>query len=153
MLNARGELVGVTVAAHGDDHCYALPITAARKIWTDILERGQPRHGWVGLEVTEKNPQNPYLLVAQVFSNTPAAAAGFVTGDRLVRIETNSVRCLADLLNAMFYRPAGERVPFTVRRADTEHEVVVVVGEWPGQPPPPARRAAPLSLVPVAHDR
>lgn len=149
LLNAAGEVVGVAVAAHAEDLCYALPINAARKVWTDLVNVGAARHGWVGLEVTEKTLPEPHLLVAQVFSNTPAAAAGFAPGDRLVRIEAKSVQHLADLMNAMFYRHAGERVAFTVQRNNTAHDVTVVVGEPPGAlPPRPV--AAPLSLVPVS---
>ncbi len=152
LLNAQGELVGLAVAAHQDDQSYALPVNAARKIWTDILSNGAVRHGWVGLEVTEKRASPPYLLVAQVISNTPAAAAGFQPGDTLVRIGTNVVRQLADLMNTMFYRQAGDRVAFTILRSNQEQQVSVLVGAWPG--PTPARSAYPTPpAVPVSHDR
>ncbi|MBI4582288.1 MAG: serine protease, partial [Planctomycetes bacterium] len=111
LLNARGELVGMAVAAHAENDCYALPIDAAQKVWTDILNKGAPQHGWVGLEVTEKSADvapAARLVVAQVFSNTPAAQAGFLPGDTLLRIETNDVHRLADLMNTMFYRQAGD---------------------------------------------
>ena len=54
LLNVRGEVVGIAVAAHMDDQCCALPINAARKISADILESGQPQHAWVGLGVSER---------------------------------------------------------------------------------------------------
>ncbi len=149
LLNSQGELVGVAVAAHQDDDCYALPALAARKVWTDILEKGAPQYGWVGLEVTEKHDHDvPRLVVAQVFPETPAAKAGFRPGDTLVRIQTNAVHQLSDLMDTIFYRHQGDRVDFTVLRGDQSERLTVVVG---GSPPTDAAPSAPpATLTPVS---
>ena len=79
--NVRGEVVGIAVEAHMDDQCFALPINAARKISTDILQFGQPQHSWVGLRVSERqlaiNPTQSnqwQVFIQQICSNTPACA-------------------------------------------------------------------------------
>jgi serine protease Do len=170
LLNAHGEVVGIAVAAHMEDQCYALPINAARKVYSDILRFGQPRHTWVGLGITEQRRISPEtgeescrVFIQQVYSNAPAANAGFCDGDVLVRIGTNDVRGSADILNTMFYCHAGDRVQFTVRRDGHEHTIALVVGARPAgemvtaQSPAPQRAlrtvGEPPAFVPVAHDR
>jgi S1-C subfamily serine protease len=140
LLNVHGEVVGIAVAVHADGQCCALPINAARKISKDILEFGQAQHPWVGLGVSERPPAvDPVesslrqVFVQQVYSNTPAADAGFCNGDILVCITSNEVRRSADVLNAMFYHRVGDQVEFTVLRHGLEQRIMLVVGSRPAQ--------------------
>jgi serine protease Do len=140
LLNVHGEVVGMAVAVHPDGQCCALPINAARKTSNDILEFGQAQHPWVGLVVSERSPTaDPgesnlrQVFVQQVYSNTPAAAAGFCNGDILVSIVSNEVRRSADVLNTMFYHHVGDKVEFTVRRNGLQQKVVLTVGSRPPQ--------------------
>ncbi len=170
LLNARGEVVGIAVAAHMDDQCYALPINAAHKIYSDILQFGQPQYTWVGLGIAERHKASPetgaedsHVLVQQIYSNAPAANAGFCEGDVLVRVGTNGVRCSADILNMMFYCHAGDKVEFTVRRDGEEQKIALVVGARPAEETaaaPPIPSPGPLrtvgewpTIVPAAHER
>ena len=140
LLNVHGEVVGIAVAAHADGQCCALPSNAARKISEDILEFGQAQHPWVGLDVSECSPavdpvasDQRQVFVQEVYSNTPAAAAGFCNGDILVSITSNEVRRSADVLDTMFYYRVGDRVEFTVRRNGLEQKIVLTVGSRPSQ--------------------
>ena len=139
LLNVHGEVVGMAVAVHADGQCCALPINAARKIGRDILEFGSAQHPWVGLVVGDRQlaadsvSAERQVFVQQVYSNTPAAVAGFCNGDILICITSNQVRHTADVLNTMFYHRAGDRVEFTVRRDGMEQKVVLTVGSRPVQ--------------------
>ena len=142
LLNARGEVVGLAVAAHQGDHCYALPIHGAQKVVADITHYGEPRHGWVGLGVAEREVEPPVVgsdrwqvSVQEVFSNTPASEAGFREGDVLVRIHTNDVHRLSDVLNSVFYYRCGETATVTVVRDGQSNRVSIVIGQWPEQAP------------------
>jgi S1-C subfamily serine protease len=142
LLNARGELVGLAVAAHQSDHCYALPIRGAQKVVADIMQYGEPRHGWVGLGVSERQVGPPsegldqwQVSVQEVFTNTPAAEAGFREGDVLVRIHTNDVHRVKDVLNAIFYYRCGETTTVTMVRDGQSNCVSIVVGRQPKQAP------------------
>lgn len=153
LLNVRGEVVGIAVAVHADGQCCALPMKAARKISNDILEFGQAQHPWVGLNVSECSPavdpiesDQRQVFVQEVYSNTPAAAAGFCNGDILVSITSNEVHRSADVLNTMFYHRAGDNVEFTVRRDGLEQKIVLIVGS---RPPEEAFGSVPIpKLVP-----
>lgn len=140
LLNVRGEVVGIAVEAHMDDQCFALPINAARKISTDILQFGQPQHSWVGLRISERqlaiNPTQSnqwQVFIQQIGSNTPACAAGFRDGDILVSITSNDVHRSADVLNTMFYHRVGDKVEFTVLRNGQEQKVLLVVDRRPAE--------------------
>lgn len=168
LLNVRGEVVGIAVAAHMDDQCYALPINAARKISADILELGQPQYSWVGLVVAERqlvvNPSQSsrwQVYIQQVYSNAPAASAGFQEGDILVGITSNDVHRSADVLNAMFYHRVGDKVEFTVLRNGQEEKLLLSVAVRPAQeafgflPPPrivpPREQTQWPKVVPASH--
>ncbi len=158
VLNARGEVVGIAVAAHQDDQCYVLPMNAAKKIVADLRDHGAPQYGWIGLSVTERplaaisNAPQWQVFVEQVYSNTPAAAAGFQNRDVLLTIHTNAVGRAADLLNTMFHHNSGDKLAFTVLRKGATQEVQLVVGTRPAEPalPPPPLTATPaLKMLPV----
>jgi len=171
LLNVHGEVVGIAVAACTDDQCYALPICAARKISADILKFGQPQYSWVGLGVSERQlAVNPTLsnqwqvFIQQIYSNTPAATAGFRDGDILVSITSNQVHRSADVLNTMFYHRVGDKVEFTVLRNGQMANLLLVVGTRPAQetfasqPPPPALgfpqpQGPGLTVVPASQER
>ncbi len=146
MFNARGEVVGIAVAAHAEDQCYALPINAVKKVCADIMQHGQPQHGWVGLSVTERQGQ---VFVQEVTSNSPAAAGGFRDHDVLMRICTNAIRRSADVLNTMFYQRCGDRINVTVLRDGQTQEVAVVVGRKSMQQPLTARGSRGATTVPT----
>ncbi|HXI84015.1 MAG TPA: S1C family serine protease [Verrucomicrobiae bacterium] len=169
MLNVRGEVVGIAIAAHADDQCYGLPINAAHKICADLLEFGQPQYTWVGLGVSERqlaiNPtvSNQWqVFIQQVYSNTPAAAAGFRDGDTLLSITSNEVHRSADVLNTMFCHRVGDTVEFTVLRGGQEQKLLLVVAARPPQEsfsaqttPQPGLLRAPgqwLTIVPSSQE-
>ena len=161
LLNDQGQVVGIAVAAHLDDQCYALPIKAAQKICDDILQHGRPQHAWVGLEVAERGRTNApageteiEVYVQQVISNTPAAEAGFRENDTLERISTNAVHGLADVLDTMFYRHAGDRLEFTVKRGDQSRTLSLVAGTRPQEKAATSRPTLVVpQLVPVSTGR
>ena len=158
MLNVRGAVIGLAVAAHQEDQCYFLPINAARKVAADILEHGAPQYGWVGLSVTERGLSAVVattaqweVFVQQIYSNTPAAEAGFRERDLLLAIQTNEIHRAADVLNTMFYRRRGERLKITVLRDGLRQEINLVVGQRPADetPTPSFAPTAPARAAPT----
>ena len=152
LLNARGEVVGLVVAAHGDDQCYGLPVNAIKKLCADIINHGSPQYPWVGLDVSEHQRTNQLagppewqVSIREIFSNTPAATAGFQAHDILLRIATNEIHRSADVLNTMFYRRGGETLQITVIRDGDTQAVKLVIGNRPVEPSP----IVPVPVLPV----
>jgi S1-C subfamily serine protease len=76
------------------------------------------------------------VQVDEVYSNTPAAQAGFQTRDVLVRIGTNRIERASDVVNTMFYQRAGDRLRLTVVRVGVTQELALVIGQRPAEPEP-----------------
>ncbi len=125
VLNARGELVGLAVARHSDDQSSILPAKALRRIYADLKQFGEVRYAWVGLQIRDTDRQ---VVVAGLATNAPAALAGFREGDVVVRIGDHEVRTTADVLHAMFFHRAGERLSFTIHRGGQPVELTVTAG-------------------------
>jgi len=161
LLNARGEVAGIVIAAQAEDQCYALPIKAVKKVCADITQHGEPQYGWVGLSVSERQVTNDtatpvhwQVYVKEVLGNTPAANAGFQNRDILIRICTNEIRRSAEVLNTMFYRRCGESLKMTVLRGGVTQELTIAVGKRPVESNlPVVNTTTKPAIVPVSDSR
>lgn len=158
LLNIRGEVVGVPVAAHLEDQSYAVPIHAAKRIWTEMLEKGRVDYGWVGMTIAERAVVTPpvtnapvaqglsvpttQVVVTQVLPDTPAARAGLADGDVVMQVYTNDVRRIADVLNTIFGFRDGDRLPVKVLRNDAAVQLNMVVAPMPAGMARAARSSA-----------
>jgi serine protease Do len=134
LLNVNGELIGVNVAirAGAQGIGFAIPVDTMIKVVGDML--AQKRHAGAtdGLVCRDRLDPIPNglarsLVVERVDASGPAAAAGLQTGDVIVRAGDVSVHCSLDLERALLERPAGEHVPFVVRRKSAEQKVELVL--------------------------
>ncbi|HTP28434.1 MAG TPA: trypsin-like peptidase domain-containing protein [Anaeromyxobacteraceae bacterium] len=90
LLNIEGQLVGVNTAILGERSAgigFAIPIDRARRIAEDLIQHGEVREGYTGLEVKESPPSGEGnrgshgVVVVGVEPNSPAELAGFKRGD------------------------------------------------------------------------
>jgi Do/DeqQ family serine protease len=100
LLNIEGQLVGVNTAILGERNAgigFAIPIDRARRIAEDLIQHGEVREGYTGLEVQDlavdgegkKGPRG--VAVAGVEPGSPAAAAGFRRGDVIASLDGQAV--------------------------------------------------------------
>ena len=76
------------------------------------------RYGGLGMSVEQEGDS---VLVARVFANTPAAAAGFQTGDRIVKVDGVEVTGKGlDAATGRMRGPVGTPVKVTIRRFGAE---------------------------------
>jgi serine protease Do len=93
LLNIEGQLIGVNTAILGERNVgigFAIPIERARRIAEDLIQHGEVREGYSGLEVQDLAPADgeragakraAHVAVAAVESGSPAERAGFRKGD------------------------------------------------------------------------
>jgi S1-C subfamily serine protease len=100
LLNLEGQLVGVNTAILGERNAgigFAIPIDRARRIAEDLIQHGEVREGYTGLEVRDVPTENDgrkaraRVEVAGVEPGSPAASAGFRRGDRIEAVEGQAV--------------------------------------------------------------
>ncbi|HVI75567.1 MAG TPA: trypsin-like peptidase domain-containing protein [Anaeromyxobacteraceae bacterium] len=102
LLNIEGQLIGVNTAILGERNAgigFAIPIDRARRVAEDLIQHGEVREGYTGLEVQDlaeagergpkKGPRG--VQVAVVEPSSPAAHAGFRKGDVLEAVDGQPV--------------------------------------------------------------
>lgn len=154
LLNFKGEVVGVLVSSlEKNSSCYALPIEAAEKIRSDVARFGEPRHGWVGINVEPANREveGSKAEMKQIMEGTPAAGCGAKAGDILLQVGNKKVREPEDVIDASFFITAGDTVPITVMRGEEKLTFEVQADFHPASSrrlvaPPPMNPAIPLRL-------
>jgi Do/DeqQ family serine protease len=96
LLNIEGQLIGVNTAILGERSAgigFAIPIDRAKRIAEDLIQHGEVREGYTGLEVRDVQPRERNddeeaaahravrVTVAEVEPGSPAERVGFRKGD------------------------------------------------------------------------
>ena len=143
LFDSRGDLVGISAAivtqppgAGSVGLGFAIPVSRARPVLRAMMVRGWLPRPWLGIRY-RSGPlpgfglEPPGLFVEGVLPQGPAAAAGIVAGDRLLRIGDRRVRGEEDLFPFVErYRP-GDEVEIEVERGGVRRVLRVRLGWSP----------------------
>ena len=102
LLNIDGQLIGINTAIYAEAQGigFAIPINRARRIVSDLINFGQVVQAWIGLTVQSIDASlSAYLnidrsvgvIVGQVEPESPAASAGFLEGDVIIRVDGKKI--------------------------------------------------------------
>ena len=148
LINMDGQVVGINNAKLEDTSVegmgYAIPITTAKTILTDLMNAGSVSTkdaaflGVVGRDINESYssalgiPSGIY--VSQVVSGSPAQKAGISAGDVIVKFEGNNVSTMSGLKEKLAIKKANTKVKITFKRANQsgtyeEKTVTVTLGK------------------------
>jgi serine protease Do len=138
LVNMSGEIVGVNEISMG--LAGAIPSDLAQEVATALMRDGRVQRSWIGLDVQPllKSSAAPRgALVGGTVEGSPAAAAGFVPGDVLVKLDGRDVNVRfaeeLPLFNQSVMRlPLGKAVTATVVRDGGERTLTVVPQEREG---------------------
>ena len=92
LVNMAGEIVGVNEISLG--LAGAIPADLAQEVSAALIREGRVRRSWIGLDVQPRlksDASTRGALVGSTIEGSPAAKAGFVPGDLLVRLGDNPV--------------------------------------------------------------
>ena len=143
LVNTRGELVGINTAIYSQTgnfagYAFAIPISIAGKIASDIKEYGSAQRAVLGIlspniDYLKENDQDKYKELQKIvgvqiddFSDrSPAKAAGIQKGDIIKSINNATIKNFNALQNQIGrYRP-GDKVKVVVERDGKEIEYTV----------------------------
>ena len=87
LVNMQGDIVGVNEISLG--LAGAIPANLAQEVAAALIKEGKVRRSWIGLEVQpllKASPAKHGALVGGALEGSPAAKAGFASGDILTRL-------------------------------------------------------------------
>jgi serine protease Do len=138
LFNVSGEVIGINSAiiSGGQGIGFATPVNMAKAIIAQLKEDGKVTRGWLGVMI---QPVTPNLaksfaledergaLVSEVVVGSPAAKAGFKSGDIIRTFDGKKIQEMNDLPRLVATTPVGKKVKMTYLREGKEAETTVVI--------------------------
>jgi serine protease Do len=125
LLNRQGEMIGLNVAvrAGAQGIGFAIPVDRVLRVVNQLLASIYGDRVWTGL-VLEEEPVSRAegAKVKEVEEKSPAAEAGILVGDLIVRVEDTPVTRPMEFHRAMLERQPGEKLAIVVERAGEKVE-------------------------------
>jgi len=167
LVNMQGEVVGINTAivAGGSGIGFAIPSNMARKIYTELRDKGRVTRGWLGVSIQPLSPElvrafgakdSKGVLVNEVVPDSPAAKAGLKPGDILLEFDGRPMEGPGDLQRAVGFTSPDRTAKVKVWRDQSEKMLEVKVGQAPDErqalqerPSGRARSALGLEVRPV----
>jgi len=152
LLNLRGEVIGMNTAVsiEGQLVGFALPVAIVREALESVVADGRIVRPWLGVRYVAVTPEiaerrslsvttGAFLVRggagrdAAVVPGSPADRAGLVVDDVITAVDGEPVTDEEPLSRRLrAYRP-NDRAALTVYRNGVRREVLVMLGEFPGE--------------------
>jgi serine protease DegQ len=131
LVDTNGNLLGINTAIYSRSGGsmgigFAIPVSTAKMVLDGIVKDGKVTRGWIGVEPNELTPELAQtfgvqaehgVIVTGVLQNGPAAQGGMKPGDVVVRIASQEVHNVAEMLTQVAALKPGEAQAFEVQRA------------------------------------
>ncbi len=161
LVNLDGELVGINSAIVSRSGGFqgigfAVPSSMAVNIMNSLLADGKVIRGWLGVLIQDINEsiagamgleEQTGALVGDVVADSPADEAGLEPGDVILAMNGKEIENSAQLRNTVAATPPGTKVTFDIMRESDREEVVVKLGELPGDDVPATTRRGLTDLL------
>jgi serine protease Do len=150
LINMRGEVIGINSQIYSRSGGYmgisfAIPIEEAQKVADQLKSGGRVHRGRIGValgelrpEVAESmglDPEKGAVALAQLQRGGPAAKAGAMAGDVVLKANGIEIHSMAELQRVIFGTPVGQAVNLVVLRQGKQRELKVVVQDLDGGKP------------------
>ncbi|MDH3224048.1 MAG: trypsin-like peptidase domain-containing protein, partial [Gemmatimonadota bacterium] len=127
LVNALGEVIGINSSifsrSGGSEGLgFAIPIDRAVRVAQDLMEHGEVRRAWIGIEVqaveADAFGRSRGVRVARTSPGSPAASAGIRAGARLLTAADRRLATPLDYEAVMLDLRAGDRIEVGVEGMD-----------------------------------
>ena len=143
LIDLEGRVVGINTLIYGADrfvgYGFAVPITLANRVVSDLLEYGHVRRPRLGVRVSDVTAVDAeaYDLdevfgaeVNTVEEDSPGERAGLMIGDVIVALDGDPVPDANTLVTGLAQRRPGDRVVLTLLREGRRLELPATLGEF-----------------------
>ena len=142
LLNINGELIGINTAiyAKAQGIGFAIPISKARKIISDLITHGEVIEAWIGIIVQNIDaglarymglPSHTGVLVKTVEKESPASQSGIKEGDVVVALGNRKIVSDDDYQAAMRSHAIGDTLRMDIWRNNKTLKLAVVASKFP----------------------
>jgi S1-C subfamily serine protease len=143
LVDATGQIHGINSGGLSRAFATTIPVETVNRTVRQLLERGYVARGWLGaaMQPVRFNPEaqrrlglesDSGLVILSVEGDGPAASAGLLVGDVMVRLGGRPVRAVEDLAEALWANDAvGRRLDLDLVRGGELIKVSVLIGERP----------------------
>lgn len=139
LVNTRGEVVGINTATlsgtEGNSSIgFAIPAELALDVAKEVLQHGQVRRGWLGLDaraLEEKDISNPGLLITAMKPDGPSANAGLLPGDILLSVNNTPLLSARQLLLLVAMQKPGDKVKLEFIRGNQLQNTEALLSQRP----------------------
>ncbi|HEX5217862.1 MAG TPA: trypsin-like peptidase domain-containing protein [Vicinamibacterales bacterium] len=163
LINARGEVVGITTAisAQASNIGFAIPIAQVMEILPQLREHGAVARGYIGIGLTDLTPAlrsalrigpERGALVQDVTPDTPAEDAGLRAYDVVVAADGRAIRSDEELIRYISGRQPGTLAALEVWRDGDRQTVQIKLRDRPIQETQRARPNASVDARPASQD-
>jgi S1-C subfamily serine protease len=131
-VSSRGEVIGINTAVimGAQGICFAVASNTAQFVLSELIQHGRVRRGYIGVSgqtqaVPRRYARNAGIenasgaMVTGIEPNGPAARAGLMTLDTIVRADGQSVTGVDDLIRLLNSERIGRDIAFEVLRRGT----------------------------------
>lgn len=144
LINLGGQVIGInTLVVRGqlseaEGLGFAIPSNVARNVVRNLIETGDARHPFLGIQYQPLNPQlaneiqlsiNEGALLDTVIPGTPADRAGLRAGDVIVAIDGQPVNDRHPLVSLLLEHLAGDTITLEILRDGQILETELTLGE------------------------
>ena len=160
LFNLRGEVVGINSQIYSRTGgfmglSFAIPIDLVMDVQNQLRTKGRVQRGRIGVAIQEITrdladgfglPRAQGALVSSVEPDGPAARAGLLQGDVILRFSGKTVDVSSDLPRIVAGVQPGSAAAVEVFRNGAPMTLEVTVGEWQDPKEAPVAGAAPRTL-------
>ncbi|HPE62083.1 MAG TPA: DegQ family serine endoprotease [Thiolinea sp.] len=166
LFNLDGEVIGINSQIYSRSGgfmgvSFAIPVNMAMDVIGQLKDKGKVSRGWIGVYIQEVDQElarsfgmtTPSgALVAQVMKDGPSGKV-LQTGDVILTFNNKPVRSAATLPSMVGTTHAGQEVPLTILRNKARQNVLMTIGELPGEDELASREGGNSSTSPTAPEQ
>lgn len=146
LINIRGEIIGINSRIYSTNRespafqgiGFAIPANDALKTMKDILSRGRPIRGFLGMSMEDMNSfarrefgyeEEAGVRVIQTVKGSPAEKAGLRPNDIIIRFKGEKVSSMRRLIALIQQSEVGSEATLEIWREGAKHTLTATIGE------------------------
>ena len=142
LVDVQGRVIGINTSGSSRHWQLAIPAAAVNRVVDELVRRGRIPRAYLGVSTQPVRlpealrqklslDQQTAVIVVEVQSGSPAAAAGLSIGDVILSLAANRITDPTDLKAALRPDKVGESITASVLRGGEPRDLQVTVGERP----------------------